>query len=237
MGQLTGRKQISHLLRRAGFGGSPDEIDAHLALGFEGAVDRLIEFERVPNDELEARVSAMETQLDVTRLPALQNIWLSRMLFTARPLEERMTLFWHNHFATANSKVGRPPAMYDQNKLFRSQALGSFRELLKSVARDPAMLRWLDSNSNRRRSPNENFARELMELFTLGVGNYTEQDVREAARAFTGWFFDRNLGFVFNSNQHDPGQKTFLGRTGSWNGDDVIDIILQQPASADFVAR
>jgi len=236
MQRMTPRRRIAHLLRRAGFGGTPADIDAYMALGFDRAVDRLVDYEAVSNAEVDARVAAMEEELDVARLPPNQAVWLYRMLHTARPLEERMTLFWHDHFATANSKVGRPEAMRAQNALFRSHALGSFRELLYGVSRDPAMLRWLDSNSNRRASPNENYARELMELFTMGVGNYTEFDVREAARAFTGWFFDRNRGFVFNQNQHDFGSKTFLGRTGDWDGDDIVDIILEEPVTAGYVA-
>ena len=114
-----------------------------------------------------------------------------------------MTLFWHDHFATANYKVGRPPAMYEQNQLLRANAMGDFRAMLQGVSRDPAMIRWLDNNTNRKNSPNENYARELMELFTMGPGNYSEDDVREGARAFTGWFFNRDAGFVFNPNQHD----------------------------------
>ena len=137
-------------------------------------------------------VAALEGQLDMTKLASIQAVWMHRILHTARPLEEKMTLFWHNHFATANYKVGNPQAMYAQNALFRANALGSFHDLLNGVSRDPAMLRWLDSNSNRKASPNENYARELMELFTMDVGNYTETDVRESARAFTGWFYDRN---------------------------------------------
>lgn len=236
MAQLTERRRIAQLLRRAGFGGSPGEIDAHAQMGFDAAVDRLVDFERVPNDELEARVAAMESELDLTRLPASQAIWLYRMLHTARPLEEKMTLFWHDHFATANYKVGRPAAMYAQNAFFRANALGSFREILAGISRDPAMLRWLDGNANRKGKPNENYARELLELFTMGVGNYSEEDVRAAARAFTGWFFDRSLSFVFNPNQHDFGEKAFLGRVGPWDGDDVIGIILDQPATARYMA-
>lgn len=237
MVELTERRRIGHLLRRAGFGASPDEINAYAPLGFDAVVRQLVDYDRVPNDALDERIGAMEAELDLARLPSIQTIWLTRMLHTARPLEEKMTLFWHDHFATANSKVARPQAMYDQNKLLRANALGNFRELLNGVARDPAMLRWLDSNSNRRQSPNENFARELMELFTMGVGNYTETDVREAARAFTGWFFVRDTGFVFNRNQHDFGEKTFFGRQGTWDGGDIIDIILDQPAAAAFIAR
>jgi uncharacterized protein (DUF1800 family) len=238
MGQIPEPRRIPHLLRRAGFGGSREEIAAYTQLGFEGAVDRLVDYEAAPNDALEARVAQLEEELDLTKLPSIQVIWLTRLLHTARPLEEKMTLFWHDHFATGNAKVARPAAMYEQNRLFRAHALGNFPTLLHDVARDPAMLRWLDSNANRKASPNENFARELFELFTMGEGHYTEQDVREAARAFTGWFVNRQAGFVyvFNRNQHDFGAKTVFGRTGEWDGDDVIDIALDQPATAEFMA-
>ena len=237
MAKLTERRRIAHLLRRAGFGTTDSDMAFYSQLGFDASVQRLIDYQNVPNDQVEAQVAAMEGQLDMTKLPSIQAIWLYRILNTARPLEEKMTLFWHNHFATANYKVGNPQAMNAQNALFRTNALGNFRDLLYGVSRDPAMLRWLDSNSNRKASPNENYARELMELFTLGVGNYSEQDVRESARAFTGWFFDRSQGFLFNRNQHDFNEKTFLGRTGNWDGDDVVNIILEQPAAADFMAR
>ena len=237
MAQSTERRRIAHLLRRAGFGGSPEEIETYLRLGFDAAVDRLVNYEQIPNDALEARVAEAEAAFgERVRLPELQLLWLTRILHTARPLEEKMVLFWHNHFATANTKVGAPPLMYAQNQLFRQHAMGSFRELLYGVSRDPAMLRWLDSNSNRRASPNENYARELMELFTMGVDQYSQDDVTEAARAFTGWFFNRELGFVFNRNQHDFGEKTYLGRTGDWDGDDIVNIILEQPVTAEFIA-
>ena len=237
MAKLTERQRIGHLLRRAGFGATADEMALYLQLGFDASVQRLIDYHNVPNDQLEAQVGALEAQLDMTRLPSIQAVWLHRILNTARPLEEKMTLFWHNHFATANSKVANPPFMSAQNALFRANALGNFRDLLYGVSRDPAMLRWLDSNSNRKASPNENYARELMELFTMGVGTYSEEDVRESARAFTGWFFDRNRGFVFNRNQHDFGPKTFLGRSGEWDGDDIVNIILEEPVTAEFMAR
>jgi uncharacterized protein (DUF1800 family) len=237
MAKLTEQRRIAHLLRRAGFGATADETALYAQLGFDGAVQRLLDYQNVPNNQVDSQVTAMEGQLDMTRLPSIQAIWLYRILNTQRPLEEKMMLFWHNLFATANFKVGNPQLMYAQHALFRTNALGSFRDLLYGVSRDPAMLRWLDSNSNRKASPNENYARELMELFTLGVGNYTETDVRESARAFTGWFYDRNQGFLFNRNQHDFGQKTFLGRTGDWDGDDIVNIILEQPAAAEFMAR
>ncbi len=231
------RRQISHLLRRAGFGGAQSELDAYQRLGFEGAVARLVNYEQVPNGALEAKIAQMEADLDLTKLASLQTIWLQRMLETARPLEEKMVLFWHDHFATANSKVNRPQAMYDQNKFFRAHALGSYKDILHGISRDPAMVRWLDGNSNRQSHPNENYARELMELFTLGVGSYNELDVQEAARAFTGWSLNRDFQFTFLPRQHDPGTKTVLGKTGKWDGDDVLNIILAQPAASQHLAR
>jgi uncharacterized protein (DUF1800 family) len=238
MAPIPEPRRIPHLLRRAGFGATREELAAYAPIGFANAVGRLVDYENVPNDALEGRVAQLEQELDLTRLPSIQTIWLTRMLQTARPLEEKMTLFWHDHFATGNAKVGRPAAMYEQNQLLRAHAMGNFRSLLRLVARDPAMLRWLDSNANRKASPNENFARELMELFTMGEGHYSEHDVREAARAFTGWFVNRQAGFTyaFNRGQHDFGMKTVLGHTGEWDGDDVIDIVLEQPATAQFIA-
>jgi uncharacterized protein (DUF1800 family) len=237
---------MAHLLRRAGFGASQDELSVYLQLGWDAAIDRLVNYDQVPNDAVNAQADAAEqkiladwdhAKMNQPPLAGYQQLWLTRMLTTARPLEEKMTLFWHDHFATGNAKVGNPPAMYTQNKLFRSNALGNFHDLVTAIAQDPAMLRWLDSNSNRKAHPNENFGRELMELFTLGVGNYSESDVREGARAFTGWFYDPKLGFVFNKNQHDTANKTFLGQTGAWNGDDVINIIFQQPALSTYMAN
>jgi hypothetical protein len=162
--------------------------------------------------------------------------WLYAMVFSPHPLRERMTLFWHNHFATSIAKVRRPDLMLKQNQTLRAHALGKFQPLLQAVSRDPAMQVWLDSNSNIKSYPNENYARELMELFSLGTGHFTEKDVKEAARAFTGWHTDGQR-FVFTKAQHDDGSKTFLGKTGSWDGSDVIRIILEQPAAARFLVR
>jgi uncharacterized protein (DUF1800 family) len=162
--------------------------------------------------------------------------WLYAMLQGGHPLREKLTLFWHNHFATSLAKVQSPALMFRQNGLLRAHALGRFGPLLHAVDRDPAMLVWLDSNRNVRGRPNENYARELMELFTLGVGNYTEPDVREAARAFTGWHTD-GQGFAFNARAHDDGPKTVLGQTGTWDGDDIVRIILTRPEAARFLVR
>ncbi len=165
--------------------------------------------------------------------------WLNRMLATPAPLQEKLTLFLHGHFATASGAKGiYGLEIVQQNALLRRYALGNWRELTHSLARDPAMLKWLDQARSRKAQPNENFARELMELFTLGIGNYTENDVRESARAFTGFTLARRNGpFVFNAAQHDDGEKTFLGHSGNYGGDEVIDIIFAQPAAPRWFAR
>ena len=161
--------------------------------------------------------------------------WGERMLNTRRPLEEKLTLFWHGHFATGNTKVRDIRMMERQNAMLREHANGRFRDLLVGILTDPAMLVYLDNGENLKDHPNENFGRELLELFTMGVGNYTESDIREASRAFTGWTNDV-LEFRFDDTQHDFGQKSFLGRTGSFNGEDIIDLILGHPATAEFIA-
>ena len=175
------------------------------------------------------RSNAVETQ-------RLATWWGERMLTTKRPLEEKMTLFWHGHFATGNTKVRDTRMMYQQNTMLRTHANRSFKDLLVGILKDPAMLVYLDNGENIKGHPNENFGRELLELFTLGVGNYTEQDIREGSRAFTGWTNDV-LDFKFDGEQHDFNQKTFLGRTGAFDGDDIIAIILEQPAAAEFVGE
>ncbi len=174
------------------------------------------------------RSNAIETQ-------RLALWWAERMLVTRRPLEEKLALFWHGHFATGNTKVRDTRMMLRQNEMLRANAAGSFRDLLAGILTDPAMLVYLDNGENRKGHPNENFGRELLELFTMGVGNYTEQDIREASRAFTGWTNDV-LEFRFDPATHDDGEKTFLGRTGAFNGDDIIDIILDTPVTADYIS-
>ncbi len=161
--------------------------------------------------------------------------WANRMLTTRRPLEEKLTLFWHGHFATGENKVRDYRMMLRQNEMLRANASGTLRDLLMGILKDPAMLVYLDNGENVKTHPNENFGRELLELFTMGVGHYTERDVRAAARAFTGWTNDV-LVFKFDADQHDFGDKTFLGRSGHFNGDDVIHIILDQPVTAEFIA-
>jgi uncharacterized protein (DUF1800 family) len=229
-----GHRQAAHLARRTGFGPTPVEIAALAARGPAGAVDSLLH---------PAEADALPDYPDVGKLydPKTRNQtaklwWLDRMLKTKHPLAEKMTLFWHGHFATSMSKV---PAnlMVAQIDLMRAHALGNFRSLLLAVSRDPAMLIWLDNRYNVAAHPNENFAREVMELFALGLGNYTEDDVKAGARAFSGWGLDKNNQFVFRDDRHDQGLKTFLGRTGSFNGEDVVDIIVEQPIHQRFICR
>ncbi len=174
-----------------------------------------------------------ERRQDIERLKVW---WVRRMLRTPRPLEEKLALFWHGHFATSAQKVRSPWLNYHLNDIFRRHAAGNFKTLTSEVGRSPAMLIYLDGVQNTRRSPNENWARELMELFTMGIGHYTEADIKEAARAFTGWSFDGER-FVFHRFAHDDGEKIFMGRRGRWTGLDVIGIIFEQPATAEFISR
>ena len=228
------RARVRYLSRRAGFGATSAEVETYLELGLAGTIDFLLDYERADNSALDARIASMN--LDLTKLQDIQRNWLVRMVYTQRPLQEKMTLFWHGILTSGASKVGRVDRMWTQNELLRKNALGDFRVVLKAMSRDPAMLVWLDSQSNRKAAPNENFARELMELFSMGVGNYTEQDVRESARAFTGWGLNNN-GFFFDAAQHDNGLKTFLDTNGNLSGDDVVDIIVKQPATAAYISR
>ena len=228
------RMRMGHLLRRAGFGANEEEMDRFLAMGEEATVEYLIEYEAADDSALEKRLSGLG--LDLEKLRDLQRWSLLRMIYTQRPLQEKMVLFWHGLLTSAFKKVGKGPCMLNQDQLFRRQALGEYDVLLKAISRDSAMLIWLDSRVNNKKAPNENFARELMELFSMGIGPYTEADVRESARAFTGWGLKKK-DFIFRENQHDYGTKTFLGRTGEYSGDDIVDIIMEHPATAQFVCR
>jgi uncharacterized protein (DUF1800 family) len=235
----TTRSQVAHLLRRAGFGASEPELDQYAALGFAGAVDRLLHPEQVDDSATDQQVALLALDPNDPearrKLEAAKFWWLNRMLYTQRPLQEKMTLFWHNHFATANSKVGNAVLMVQQNQLFRDLGMGSFETLLQRVTRDPAMLIWLDNRQNRKGAPNENYAREVQELFTVGIGNYTEQDIKEAARAFTGHTLDKNLTYTFLAGQHDSRDKTFQGQTGNFDADDILAILVRHPATARFI--
>ena len=230
------RGRIAHLLRRAGFGASPDELDAALTRGFDATVESLLN----PSDDHDAAEDDLaQIDFDLSKLDDAQRWWLVRMRYTSRPFVEKMTLFWHGHFATAVSKVGvmHLDLMRQQNDLFRTQGLGNFRDLLLGVSKDPAMLIWLDGRLSHKNAPNENYGRELMELFTMGIGNYTEDDVKAAARAFTGWTINKDLQYVFNVRDHDDSSKTYLGQTGNFNGEDIVNIVAAQPATAHFLGR
>jgi uncharacterized protein (DUF1800 family) len=223
------KKSIQHLLRRAGFGPSAAEVEAYGALDFEAAVDRLIA-------GLAAPPPSDPPGLDVYRPGSISAAWLERMRSSPSPLAEKLTLFWHGHFATSIRKVDDPKLMWQQLQTLRRLGGGRFVDLAAAVSRDPAMIRWLDGNSNRKGIPNENYARELMELFTIGRGNYTESDVREAARAFTGWGAE-NGAFVFRREYHDASSKTVLGKSGDFDGDDVVRVLASRPECARFVSR
>ncbi len=230
------RARAAHLYRRAAFGATPFDIERALDEGLEATVDRLLDL-TVPNDALDARLSR-QTDLDLTKVGGILRWWAIRLAWSARPLEERMTLFLHDHFATAISKVGQPEPMLEQNQLLRSHALGNFTTLTTDIARDTAMLIWLDNFTNVKDHPNENFGRELLELFLLGHGNYSEEDVASAAKAFTGWTISRNTRrFIFVDRLHDHSQKTFLGSTGDWDGDDIVRMACSEVAHARFLAE
>jgi uncharacterized protein (DUF1800 family) len=231
--------RVVHLHRRAGFAATWSEIQRDLKDGPKTSIDRLLtgkargssvppDFERVAALLADAAVSAG----DPARLKAW---WVYRMLFGPDPLGERLTLMWHNHFATSNAKVDDLAAMRRQNELFRAFGRKPFGELLTAVVRDPAVLLWLDAPANRKEHPNENLGRELMELFTLGIGNYSEDDVKNAARALTGWTVEDGE-FQDVPARHDGGDKTILGKKGTWKGEDLLKILLEQPATARRLA-
>jgi uncharacterized protein (DUF1800 family) len=277
-------ERAAHLLDRAGFGATPEEVAQFARLTPQQAVERLVNYDAIDNSAARpfeesgvwdrgmdpfppSRADAVRQArehgeaLGVRTLPdgsprRLQPVvdkffyglranaietqrlgvwWANRMLTTNRPLEEKLTLFWHGHFATGDAKVRDYRMMLAQNQMLRANASGRLRDLLVGILRDPAMLVYLDNGENIKSHPNENFGRELLELFTMGVGNYSERDVREAARSFTGWTNDV-LAFRFDRDQHDFGDKSFLGKTGPLNGEDVIDTILAQPVTAEYVA-
>ena len=274
--------RAAHLLERAGFGGTPEEVARYAAMGPQEAVRRLVYHKDIPNQVPEFEESdihdpglepfpvsrpaatdrARETGESMgvkvkpdgnRRLQPVANKffywlrasrlethrmaywWANRMLVTERPLEEKMALFWHGHFANSEEKIRDYRKLLQQLRLFQDKGTGNFRDLLIAVAQDPAMLAYLDAGVNVKGAPNENFAREIMELFTMGVGNYTETDIREAARAFTGWNY-KDLTFVVNPDRHDESMKHVLGSSGSFDGIQVIDVILAQPVTADYLA-
>ena len=246
----------AHLLRRAGFSGTPDEVARIAAMQPHDAAESLIHFTAPPNDapsvmdypdlrrgvfmgmsdEQKRDAARARRQEAVLNIRDLQLWWLNRMLTTSAPLQEKMTFFLHGHFTTAAIQKGVwPNLVLQQNQLLRQYALGNLHDLSLAVSKDPAMLLYLDNAENNKSHPNENYARELMELFTLGIGNYTEEDVRQSARAFTGWTIDRRTGAFFNNARaHDDGTKTFLSRNGNFDGTAIVDIIYQQRAAEKF---
>lgn len=233
------RRLAAHLYRRAGFAAPTAELDAAVSAGPAATVERLCAGPAASPEvaDFHKSVSMLATRTVATGNPQqLPAWWLYRMVNTPDPLLEKLTLFWHGHFATSVAKVEKPKLMLDQNEMIRSHARGKFEGMVKAISRDPAMLIYLDSTTNRRIRPNENYAREVMELFCLGVGNYTEKDIKELARAFTGW---EVLGdkFHYNQVQHDTKDKTFLGTTGNFDGDAAIKVVLDQPAAPRFIAR
>ena len=244
----------SLLLARAGFGDPPKKIDELMAMGREGAVDRLVDYEEIDNTKFERVmhrkfpfINRVLSSFDLMLDPGFyENWWLTRMILTPRPLEEKMTLFWHSHFATEFSVVSDMAVL--QNITLRTNAVAQFDKLLLSVAKDPGMIRYLNNDDNHKDHPNENYARELMELHTMGIidvvtgeENYSQKDVQEVARAFTGWTFDRLKPpptFLLDEPQHDFGSKSiFGGQPANLNGDDVVSLICQRPATARFIAR
>lgn len=260
-----------HLLWRAGFGGTPEQIQTLAAWGASRSVDYLLDVDAVPFDgvstdlfkndimrsptaeerlaqrnaaraqdeESLARFRVMRQQAersDRLQIREVQEWWLARMIQTPRPLEEKMALFWHGHFATSYRTIENSYHMFRQNQLFRANALGNFGKLMYEIIRDPAMLAYLDNNDSRKGRPNENLARELMELFSLGVGNYSENDIKEGARALTGYTFYEN-DFVFRREDHDSGRKNILGRSGTLDGDGFVTAILEKRATSRFIAK
>ncbi len=216
---------------------TPSQWQEYSQLGIKGTTQQLLHPETVPQnfDRLLETIGGNFVDLDT--LAGAASWWIFRMAKTRCPLEEKMTLFWHEHFATSFYKVGNARWMSEQIDTFRKHALGSFRTMLHAMTRDSAMLIWLDGAQNKVGKPNENFAREILELFSMGVGSgYTEKDIQEAARAFTGWAYDfKNQSFYYNAYLHDDGWKTFMGQSGNFHGDDIIDIIVRQPATGKFL--
>ena len=249
------RALIAHLLRRAGFGATPEELEGYVAKGYEASVEELLHpADESPIEEDVVRRYHMD-QNSLMLVESAQSYWIYRMINSKRPLDEKMALFWHSLFATAYGKLNHAKGVVNQTNMFRRCGLGHFRTLLLELARDPAMIFWLDNKDNHKDAPNENFGRELLELFSLGIGNYTEDDVKACARAFTGWTIANqdymsirasrdsiwphgrlDWQFVYRPEDHDDTGKTFLGHTDRFNGEDIIDIICEQPATAWFVA-
>ncbi len=248
--------QIAHLMRRAGFGATRSELEKMAEVGFDSLVDELLDDARSDQieDDLVSRYHSDHTA--GMGMGGMTANWLFRMLNSQNPLEEKVALFWHGVFATGYAKSAQGRVLMDQHKMFREHGLGNFKTLLIELSRDPSMILWLDNHDNRKGSINENYGRELLELFSMGVGNYSEDDIKACAQAFTGWTIGNaeymairanndslwpygrlNLNFEYNPDDHDNGEITFLGETGNFGGEDIIDIICRQEATGRFLAR
>ena len=243
---------MAHLMRRAGFSGTHEELKARAAKGYEATVEELLNPEEQPDMEYDILLRYNSSLQEMTNLEDNQAEWVYRMVNSKRPLEEKMVLFWHSVLCAGYAKCEHARQMQIQLSMFRRNGMGEFPNLLLDLSRDPAMVFFLDNCMSHKDAVNENWGRELLELFSLGVGmdghpNYSEDDVKVCARAFTGWTIANAIPrypygryaskFLFNPDDHDDSEKTFLGETGSWNGEDVIDIIAKQPATARFIAR
>lgn len=251
--QITSdRDKVAHLLRRFGLGASEAELEYYVPKGVAGTIDALLNADGADGFGVDPSRFAQPNN-KVVNMRGAEAWWVSRLLITQRPLVEKLTLFWHDHFATSAEKVDAAVPMIAQNEKIRTFALGRFEDLLLAMSKDPAMIYWLDNQLNKKGKPNENFAREVMELFTLGIGHYTEKDVQEAARAFTGWGYGRRANgrqiaqesriprggvtYVFDPQQHDDGAKALLGNKGNFTGEDVIGILSGQPQTATHLAE
>lgn len=239
---------LAHLLRRAGFGATRDELEAYAAQGYAATVEALLHPEQAPEvaEDVVCRYYSLGGLMEDS-MAVWQGRWLYRMINTPRPLQEKMALFWHGVFATGWHKSEHTPSMALQIDLFRRNGLLDIKTILLDLSRDPAMLDWLDNSENHKDAPNENYGRELLGLFSMGVGNYSETDIKMAARAFTGWTYAQPIPlypygfypshFVYRPDDHDPGVKTFLGKTGRFDGEDIVEAIVKKPATAKFLAR
>ena len=243
---------MAHLMRRAGFGAARDELEARVAKGYDDTVDELVDIESQPDVELDLMERYLPEYGELVGIDSNQQAWVYRMINSGRPLQEKMSLFWHGILCTGFAKIDNGRMMTVYIDLFRDHGMGNFKTLLKELSRHPAMVYYLDNTDNHKTANNENYGRELLELFSLGVGmngqfNYTEDDVKAASRAFTGWSVEPTMPvfpygrgewkFRFDASDHDFSDKTFLGKTGNWNGDDIVDIVLEQKAPARYIAR
>ena len=243
---------MAHLMRRAGFGATRAELEARVAKGYEATVEELLDPQSQPDLDFDLMERYLPEYGELAGIESNQQAWVYRMINTSRPLQEKMSLFWHGIHCTGQAKVDHGRMMSVTIELFREHGMGNFRNLLVELSKHPAMVYFLDNVDNHRGNINENYGRELLELFSLGVGmdgqfNYTEDDVKAASRAFTGWSneptmpvfpFGRDIWlFRYDPTDHDDGEKTFLGEAGRWNGEDIVDIIVRQPGTARYVAR